>query len=119
MVVLDRVLEGRTAPLADYPELKELLARIARACTPLDIILYGSRARGDATAMSDWDIKVVVPDTAPDALFSPLFGWRLQEGSGVYADVSFVRRSDFDADLAVANSAASHILQDGIVLDVG
>ncbi|RVH69151.1 nucleotidyltransferase domain-containing protein [Sinorhizobium meliloti] len=34
------------------------------------MILYGSRARGDATASSDWDLKVIVSDDAP-ILISP------------------------------------------------
>ena len=64
----------------------------------------------------DWDLKVIVSDDAPETLLSPLFGWRLQEGSGIHADVSFTRLSDFQADLDVANSAASHIVNDGIRL---
>lgn len=118
MGVVEKFLGGRVEPADKFPELRELMSRIRNACTPLDIILYGSRARGEATATSDWDLKVVVPDTAPEHIFDPLFGWKVQQGSGVYADVSFVRLSEFKDDLAVANSAASHIVQDGVVLDV-
>jgi uncharacterized protein len=109
---------GRVASAGRFPELGKLLARIKEAYNPLDIILYGSQARGEATAQSDWDLKVIVPDDAPERLFSPMFGWRIQEGSGVYADVSCTRLSDFRADLAVANSAASHMVDDGMVLNV-
>ncbi|WP_438749716.1 nucleotidyltransferase domain-containing protein [Pararhizobium sp. O133] len=99
-----------------FPELGKLLARIQEAYNPVDVILYGSQARGEATAQSDWDLKVIVSDEAPEHVFSPLFGWSVQEGSGVYADVSCIRLSDFRADLKIANSAASHIVDDGIVL---
>lgn len=119
MSIVERYLGGRVEPSGKFPELLELLSRIRKTCTPLDIVLYGSRARGEATSTSDWDLKVIVPDTAPEHIFSPLFGWKVQEGSGVYADLSFVRLSDFRDDLAVANSAASHIAQDGVVLNVG
>lgn len=102
-----------------FPELENLLARIKQAYNPVDVILYGSRARGEATAQSDWDLKVIVPDDASESLFSPMFGWRVQEGCGVYADVSCTRLSDFRDDIKVANSAASHIVDDGVVLDVG
>jgi uncharacterized protein len=83
----------------------------------LDVLLYGSRARGDATGDSDRDIKVIVSDDAPDALFSPMLGWKVQEGCGVYTDVSCARLSEFNADLSVANSAAREISNGGIVLD--
>ncbi|QGG89878.1 hypothetical protein GH983_05115 [Agrobacterium sp. MA01] len=109
-------LSGRVADPERFPELQTLLARIDAACNPIEVILYGSRARGDANAQSDWDLKVIVSDDAPETVMSPLFGWRLQEGSGVHADVSVARLSEFQADLEVANSAASHIVDDGILL---
>jgi predicted nucleotidyltransferase len=109
-------LSGRVADPERFPELQTLLARIDAACNPIEVILYGSRARGDANVQSDWDLKVIVSDDAPETVMSPLFGWRLQEGSGVHADVSVARLSEFQADLEVANSAASHIVDDGILL---
>ena len=111
-------LGGRIAPPGRFPELSPLLARIKEAYDPLDVILYGRRARGAATPQSDWDLKVIVSDDAPERLFAPMFGWRVQEGSGVYADVSCIRLSDFIADLEITNSAASHIADDGVVLNV-
>jgi predicted nucleotidyltransferase len=116
MGVIAQSLENRVAGREEFPELMTLLDRITAACDPIDVILYGSRARGEATQQSDWDLKVIVSDDAPETLLSPLFGWRLQEGSGIHADVSFTRLSDFQADLDVANSAASHIVNDGIRL---
>lgn len=106
------------ASSAQFPELQPLLARIKAAYRPIEIILYGSRARGEATDQSDWDLKVIVADDTPDHLLHPMIGWRLQEGCGVYADVTCTRVSDFQADLNIANSAASHMVDDGVVLDV-
>ncbi|TBG52641.1 nucleotidyltransferase domain-containing protein (plasmid) [Rhizobium leguminosarum] len=110
---------GRIAALDRFPELAQLLGRISVAYAPLAVILYGSRARGDATASSDWDLKVIVSDDAPDPVLALMSGWHLQEGSGVYGDVSCVRLSEFVSDLNVANSAASHLVDEGIVLDLG
>lgn len=118
MSVVSKSFGGRVVSSGSFPELEILLARIKAAYDPIDVILYGSRARGQATPQSDWDLKVIVSDDAPESLFSPMFGWRIQEGSGVYADVSCTRLSDFRADLAVANSAVSHMVDDGVVIDV-
>jgi hypothetical protein len=118
MSVVSDIFGSRIVPSDRFPELRLLLGRIMEAYSPLDVILYGSQARGEATAQSDWDIKVIVADDAPDGLLSPLFGWRVQEGSGVYADVTCTRLSDFQADLEVANSAASHMINDGMIIRV-
>ena len=118
MSIVADILKRPVAAPGSFPELTLLLARIRQEYDPVDIILYGSQARGEATTHSDWDLKVIVSDDAPESLFSPMLGWRIQEGSGVYADVSCTRLSDFRADLSVANSAASYIVDDGIVLNV-
>lgn len=118
MSVVAEILDRPVTSPERYPELGNLLARIRHEYDPIDVILYGSQARGEATAQSDWDLKVIVSDDAPERLFSPMLGWRVQEGSGVYADVTCTRLSDFRADLDVANSAASHLMKEGIVLDV-
>lgn len=107
----------RTAKLAEMPDMASLFATIEETYEPLGVFLYGSRARGDQTEDSDWDVKVVVPDDAPEHLFSPMFGWEIQERSGVHADVSCVRVSEFEADLSVANSGAREILRDGILIE--
>lgn len=108
----------RTVPPDSFPELAVLLERIRRTYPPKGVLLYGSRARGTATPDSDWDLKVIVDDAAPDWLMSPLFGWNVQEGSGVYADVSYARESEFHADLDVPNSAAFDIARHCFRIDV-
>ena len=107
----------RTVPIDTIPELACLIDRIEAAYKPIGIYLYGSRARGEAGPDSDWDLKVVVPDTAPEELLSPMFGWSVQEGSGVYADVSCARVSEFEADMSVPNSAAREVMRDGFRIE--
>jgi hypothetical protein len=118
MSTITDIFGSRVLPSVRFPELRLLLDRIEEAYRPLDVILYGSQARGEATEQSDWDIKVIVADDAPEGLLSPMFGWKVQEGSGVYADVTCTRLSDFQADLEVANSAASHLMNDGVIIGV-
>jgi predicted nucleotidyltransferase len=53
-------------------EAAPLLVRIVEAWHPYQIWLFGSRARGEANAESDWDLLVVVPDDVPDEVLDPL-----------------------------------------------
>lgn len=99
------------------PEISNLLARIRDTYDPLAVLLYGSKARGESRPDSDWDLKIIVSDDAPEALFSPLLGWSVQDGAGVHADISCARISEFEADLSIANSAAREVLRDGILLE--
>jgi len=41
-----------------------MVERITKQFRPLRIVLFGSRARGEATALSDVDLLVVLPEVA-------------------------------------------------------
>lgn len=45
----------------EYPELAPVLEAILKAVPAQKIILFGSRARGEARPESDYDLLVVVP----------------------------------------------------------
>jgi predicted nucleotidyltransferase len=105
---------------ADVPEaLKPLVARIIRDAAPLDIWLFGSRARGEARADSDLDLLAVLPDDADDALLDPVFGWRLQRDSGIRADVIMTKRADLGAVWGIPNTIGYVLAREGIRLNVG
>jgi predicted nucleotidyltransferase len=102
------------APVEAAPgELSERLRRIRFFYDPLQIWLFGSRARGTHRPGSDWDLLVVVDDAASDACLDPDVAWRLQRGSGVFADVIGCRHSDFRADLARPNTLAFDAAREG------
>ncbi len=110
------------APLAANPSgvtlnpglLQSLLTRIKEKYNPLQIWLFGSRARGDARPGSDWDLLVVVPDDAVDP--DPLALWRLQKDSGVHADIIACRASDFREDRDTANTIGYVVAREGMLL---
>ncbi len=53
MSVVTDIFGDRVASPGDFPALLTLLARIREAYDPIDVVLYGSQARGEATAQSD------------------------------------------------------------------
>jgi predicted nucleotidyltransferase len=99
---------------AAFPELRKLMDRIESVYHPADVLLFGSRARGDARTDSDWDILVVLPDNADEALLDPMLGWETQKDTGVHADVLCCYRSEFLADVKVANSRTREIVDHAV-----
>lgn len=49
----------------DANVVEEIVRRIVRATDPLKVILFGSRARGDARADSDFDLLVIRQSAEP------------------------------------------------------
>ncbi|WP_210261208.1 nucleotidyltransferase domain-containing protein [Enterovirga aerilata] len=99
---------------AAFPELRTLLERIEAVYKPEEVLLFGSRAKGTARQDSDWDVLVVLPDDAEEALLDPLVGFETQQGSGVYADVLCSIKREFLQDIAVANSRTREIVDHAV-----
>jgi predicted nucleotidyltransferase len=100
----------------DIRPLGTLLDRIEAKYHPEQVWLFGSRARGDARPTSDWDLVVVVPDDTEDRELDPLVAWRLQRGSGVYADVIPCRASEFLGDRETVNTLAYIVASEGVLI---
>ena len=90
----------------DLKPIGSLVDRIVAYWHPREIWLFGSRARGEAVAESDWDLLVVVPDEVAEEDLDPVVSWRLQKDSGVRADVVPCRLSDFVEDRSTPNTLA-------------
>ncbi len=73
-----------------------LLERIVPALAPEAVYLFGSRARGDASPDSDFDLLVVVPDETPRDKIRLNSTYRLSRGTGIPADVIACRRCWFE-----------------------
>jgi len=95
-------LDRRPSPLLDFAPRAGLyppgaIARIVEVLHPEQIWLFGSRARGTAGPESDWDLLVVVPDTAPMPLENE--SWRaLRDVRRQRVEIVPIRRSEFEAD---------------------
>jgi predicted nucleotidyltransferase len=109
-------LLARPGSTVDVSAIEGLLARIEQEFRPYQVWLFGSRARGDARERSDWDLLVVVPDDTSTASLQPLFAWRLQRRSGIYADIIVLTRREFEEDVGTVNSLANLVAKEGLLL---
>jgi predicted nucleotidyltransferase len=80
--------------LEDVPAA--LLSRIIEAMRPVQIWLFGSRARGSARPTSDWDLLVVLSDDATEEELDLMHAWQTVRDLRIPADVIPVRQSEFD-----------------------
>jgi predicted nucleotidyltransferase len=103
---------------AAEPRLAALVDSFKSELGASEVWLFGSRARGDAIAGSDWDILVVLPDDAPPAADRVSNVWKLKRRSGVPADILTVRMSDFIAARETVNTISHAVARDGMRLDV-
>lgn len=93
-----------------------MVERLRDALNPDFIFLFGSRARDDAGADSDYDFFVVVPHSDKPRYQRDREAYLTLCGSGVGKDVVVVTRDEFDASRRAAASLASTVLSEGILL---
>jgi len=103
-------------PTAGDAALAEIVRRLARVYEPVRIYLFGSAARGDATADSDYDLLVVVPDDAPADKQSEDAGYMALRGTGVAVDLLVWTKSAFERQLHLKASLPSTVLREGKLL---
>jgi len=112
-------IDGFKPPSAADPVLTEVVRRLVESYHPLRIYLFGSAARGDAGADSDYDFMVVVPDEAPAELQDCDLAYRALRGLGIAKDVLVWTRSNFDKQLHLRASFPSTIVREGKLLYYG
>ena len=99
-------LELRISKLPQF--LKNVLDSAVKALSPTQIILFGSRARGDETPLSDWELCFVFDGTNRKAWLH--FGEDAEENARTLLKLDFV--SWHDAPKALQEN----ITNEGIVL---
>ena len=98
--------------------LAELVRRLVDAYEPERIYLFGSKARGDTDADSDYDLLVVVPDDAPAERKRSRLAYERLWGTGVAADVLVWKESEFDKRLHLKASLPATVVREGKLLYV-
>lgn len=104
------------APTSNNAILAEAVRRLVEAYRPERIYLFGSVARGDADADSDYDIMVLVPDGSSRDRLDCDTGYRALRGLGISKDILVWTRSDFEERLHLKSSLPSTILREGKLL---
>ena len=122
MRVLERELEERLR--RDLPHLTEedlralakVVERLIEAYVPQRIYLFGSKARGDYGSDSDFDLLVVVPDTAPPDRKRSRLAYQVLRGTGTAADVLVWTHGAFESRLHLAASLPATVAREGRLL---
>jgi predicted nucleotidyltransferase len=102
----------RAAEIRDG-DLREAIERLARAYEPRRIYLFGSAARGDVDESSDYDLMVVVPDSATTARRRSRIAYEALRGTRIAADVLVCTESYFDDRAHLAAALPGTILREG------
>lgn len=98
--------------------LTEIVSKLQKVYQPSKIYLLGSRARGDAREDSDYDVMVIVDDTAPKELKSPTKAYEALWDADANVDVLIWTKEAFDKRLHIANSLPAEIERSGQTLYV-
>jgi predicted nucleotidyltransferase len=96
--------------------LRDLVARIVARANPVQVWLFGSRARGDHEEASDYDILIVVDDDWPAGKANALEAYKLIEGRKVPADALMVRRATFMQNRGVIGTLSDIVWAEGKLL---
>src|SRR5437773_4443233 len=94
---------------------RELLDPVVEYFKPQRVILFGSRARGEATRDSDIDLLVVVDDDTPPEKLTWKAGYEAHRSDRA-ADVFPMRAEEFEHDRVIPNTLAAEADADGIVV---
>jgi predicted nucleotidyltransferase len=89
------------------PIVTEIVERLVRTYGPERIYLFGSMARGEGQADSDYDMMVVVPDDTPPERRRIRLAYQALRGTGTAVDVLVWTRRAFDERLHLKASLPS------------
>jgi predicted nucleotidyltransferase len=94
-------------------EVPSPLSRIIERMHPVEVWLFGSRARGKARPGSDWDLLVVLPDDASEDELDLMRAWQAVRDLRIPADVYPVRKSEFEGARDHAGTLVRTVVSEG------
>jgi len=110
----------RAAEAYGRPDAREvprsLLDAVVAHFDPIQVILFGSRSRGEAGPDSDIDLLVVLDDGAPAAKLGWRSAFEARKDFHRAVDIVPCRRRWFEDKRAVVGSLAHMAAEDGVVI---
>jgi len=102
-------------PLID-PTLAKVVEGLVKVYEPQAVYLFGSAARGEAGPDSDYDLLLIVADSAPAELRRARVGYLALWKIGIGADIAICTRTEFDSRLHLKASLPATVLREGKLL---
>lgn len=99
--------------LRDDPVLAEMVRRLVEALDPEQVYLFGSRARGDATDDSDYDLLVIVSTSSQPRYQRDQAAFRALWGVSASKEVIVLTRAEFEAKRSVVCSLEATVAREG------
>lgn len=97
------------------PQARHIIATVALATHAERVVLFGSRARGDARPDSDLDLLVIVPDDV-DPRLAGHAGYMALGAHKLAVDLVVLRKSDYERRSAVPWTLAGTVAREGVVV---
>ena len=108
----------RTESDSEKSLLEKIRYAIQRIDSRSDIILYGSRARGDATSESDYDLLILTDGPATlkreDTFRRELFPIELE--TGAVLTVNLMNRKNWNSKIYAEMPFHQNVQRDGVIL---
>jgi predicted nucleotidyltransferase len=98
------------------PILKEIVSRLVARLHPTRVYLFGSRARGEASSASDYDVLLVVPDSATPTHRREMEACDALWGIAAPIDVLVWSESEFERRLVARASLPATVVREGVLL---
>jgi predicted nucleotidyltransferase len=100
--------------------LPQFVERIVEVLKPVQVWLFGSRARGEARADSDWDFMAILPDSAPEQDLDLSSVWqRLRDLRLHRVEVFTMTHSEFEEWNHSLGTLAEIVASTGVIVHGG
>lgn len=98
------------------PRLDDVVRRLVEAYQPESIYLFGSIARGDSDAESDYDLLIIVPNDAPAERRRSRLAYEVLRGTGTPVDALVCSHDWFFSRVHLRASLPATVLREGRLL---
>lgn len=98
------------------PILDEIVRRLVAAVQPEAVFLFGSRARGDATDESDYDVLLLVDEPESEHYELACRGYAALLGFGIPVDILVMDRAQFERRRRAVSSLPATVEREGKLL---